>query len=73
MGYLAGITLPEGSQRHHSDIIPIESNVLINPLHPNLTTARHIRTDDFRFDSRLALEQGSSSRSECHERRASTV
>jgi RES domain-containing protein len=37
-----------------SVIIPIESNVLINPVHPKITTARHIRTDDFRFDARLA-------------------
>lgn len=38
-----------------SVIIPIESNLLINPLHPHSSRARHIRTVDFRFDSRFAL------------------
>jgi len=38
-----------------SVIVPSELNVLVNPVHPHLRLASHVRTDDFRFDERLAL------------------
>jgi len=37
-----------------SAVIPSESNVLVNVLHPDLHRVRHVSTGDFRFDPRLA-------------------
>jgi RES domain-containing protein len=37
-----------------STIIQTEFNVVLNPLHPDMAKAKHVGTEDFRFDRRLA-------------------
>jgi RES domain-containing protein len=36
-----------------STVVPVESNVLLNPRHPEMNRVRILRNEPFRFDSRL--------------------
>jgi RES domain-containing protein len=36
-----------------STVVPVESNVLLNPRHPEMKKVRILRNEPFRFDSRL--------------------